>query len=207
MDVQPLPFPWERRDTEKDQPWRAFQMYRDLGPDRSISQVAQRLVDDGVYKGSLINVKRNLGTWSAAHDWVERATAWDKEADRRRVESNLDAQVRMGEQHATQAAAYLRTLLLPAQVIIARLQRSQVDDLEKLSTKELLRLAVASARVFPSVMQAERLARGQATSLVGFATPTRGQEGAEMTLEERLSKVFAALEEAGVGPDGAADGE
>lgn len=63
---------WMQRDNESSKAYAAFCVYRDLGPDRSLDKVVQKLAK------SVQLFKR----WSSQHNWVERARAWDEEQDR-----------------------------------------------------------------------------------------------------------------------------
>ncbi|MCU1612630.1 MAG: hypothetical protein JWO98_170 [Frankiales bacterium] len=62
---------WERQPEESTPAWEAFAVYRDH-PDRSLVAVARELGKSA----SLV------ARWSARWSWVQRAAAWDAEADR-----------------------------------------------------------------------------------------------------------------------------
>src|SRR6266542_6115132 len=67
------PEPWERQVGEPDRAWRAFRVYRDLGPGvRSLSRVGKEL---GV-------TRQNVDKMAARHGWRERVEAYDREQDR-----------------------------------------------------------------------------------------------------------------------------
>lgn len=60
---------WERQPGESSQAYEAFAAYRDLGAERSITKVVQKL-----------NKSRAIiGKWSSQWNWVDRARAWDNE--------------------------------------------------------------------------------------------------------------------------------
>ena len=63
---------WEMQESDTPKAWEAFVAYRDMGSERSIQKVAKAL------SKSEALIKR----WSAKHDWVVRAAAWDSEQDR-----------------------------------------------------------------------------------------------------------------------------
>ena len=84
---------WERQPEESAKAYRAFEIYRDMGVDRSLSKATE-----AVYNGSASNM-RLLAMWSGKHDWVRRAAAWDaKLAERRAVEAE--------EEHMRQLASF-----------------------------------------------------------------------------------------------------
>lgn len=88
---------WERQPEETSKPFEAFCVYRDLGPGRSLAQVAEKLKKSGTL----------IGRWSGAYDWVKRATAWDAEQDRIARKSQLDEIVKMRKRHAKLASDML----------------------------------------------------------------------------------------------------
>jgi hypothetical protein len=140
---------WGRQEGESDRAFEAFAMYRDLGPARSTRQVAQ-----AVAKSAHL-----IRRWSARWAWVQRAGAWDDEADRNQRERDLverqAARARMLAAHARGGAAlheigckaldrFDTTNLETAEEARARI--------EKLSPLDAARLMETGARL-------ERLAR------------------------------------------------
>ena len=64
--------PWERRVKESAKAFEAFRIYRDMGPDRSLVKVSERL-----------GKSRTIITrWSSVNNWVERARAYDADLER-----------------------------------------------------------------------------------------------------------------------------
>ena len=59
--------PWERQKGESAQAFAAFLAYLQMGADRSLSAVGQRLGKS----------KALMERWSSANGWVERCRAWD----------------------------------------------------------------------------------------------------------------------------------
>jgi hypothetical protein len=78
---------WERQETDTDKSFEAFCVYRDMGSNRSLREVAQRLSKSA----TIIN------RWSSAHDWVNRVSAYDddqREQTRIRLEqARLEVQM------------------------------------------------------------------------------------------------------------------
>ena len=60
--------PWSQQEKESAKSYRAFQIYRDMGADRSTAKVAQELG----------NEKSLIDRWSSKHDWSGRVRAWDE---------------------------------------------------------------------------------------------------------------------------------
>lgn len=72
MVKEKTPKPWERQPDETPKPFEAFCVYRDMGTERSLSRVAEKLQKSDTL----------MGRWSSKYRWVERATAWDDERER-----------------------------------------------------------------------------------------------------------------------------
>ena len=61
---------WEKRESETARAYRAFCVYRDMGVDRSLAKVREKLDKKTGYE-------RQLGEWSSDHEWVKRVAAYD----------------------------------------------------------------------------------------------------------------------------------
>ena len=82
--------PWERQSREGTKAWEAFQVYRDLGTDRSIRQAAEQLGKSA----------KTLQEWSTRHAWMDRVAAWELEQDRQARKAQLAAIRKMRQEHA-----------------------------------------------------------------------------------------------------------
>lgn len=116
--------PWERQPGESSRAYRYFEVYRDLGAERSLEKVRQTFAQRSVR----ISVRR-LAILSSKHRWVERALAWDD------YQARLLAEQRTREYQERQArlAAYGRYLQEKA------MQAAQRVPLEKLTPQDVLR--------------------------------------------------------------------
>lgn len=99
--------PWERQKKESPQAFEAFSSYRDLGAERSIQKVANRL------SKSLALIKR----WSSEWDWVERARLYDnsleqeaRKATVKGIKDMTDRHIRLSMQLQAKAVAALGEL-------------------------------------------------------------------------------------------------
>ncbi|GAA1919621.1 hypothetical protein [Streptantibioticus ferralitis] len=154
--------PWERQSGESPQAFEAFAVYRDLGPARSVTKVAQELDKS----------RTLLGRWSRQYAWVMRAAAYDREQDRLFVAEQKQARRDVARRHAKLAQAFLGKA-------IARLQAL---DPRELTPGELLRYFQVAAEV-------ERRAAGE--ELSGAVTPgdADGSHLAVLSDEDRKARM------------------
>lgn len=178
QDAQPI---WARLPDETPPAWEGFVLYRDLGGDRSLAKVAQQLGK------SLTLITR----WSAEHDWVARAAAWDAHVDAYKLEAHLSAAEAMGQRHAARASELTEALLRPAQELERRLQLNP-HILQDVPNDRLLWLLSQCARAMPGVLAAERLARGL-PSTVAQANISKGSPRHDPVADIVQSDPAAAL--------------
>ena len=122
---------WERRSGESGPAWGAFATYRDLGPERSITKVAQTLG-----KSSAL-----LARWSSRWAWVLRSEAWGREVDRQQRLAQIHAMHEMRARHTAIAVDMLEKAreglmsLKPADFSVSQVSRLVTDAvrIERLS--------------------------------------------------------------------------
>lgn len=196
MTTEPIPHdiladpPWERFTGESTPAWDAFRTYRDM-PDRSLSKVARELGKS----------KTLMDRWSRAHRWQYRTVAYDAEQDRLRLQEQNQAILDMARRHAQQAMAGINALMLPALAVVQK-QRSDPELIANLSMArldDLLNLLARTAGPMATLMQAERLARGEPTDITESRGANFNIEVREETLDtDRLGRILAILGDAGV---------
>lgn len=82
---------WERQKGEPAPAFAAFRAFRDLGDKRSIDAVAE---------ANVVAVRKaTLQRWSSIWNWAERAGAYDRMLDRRRVEAAAKEVEAMTQRH------------------------------------------------------------------------------------------------------------
>lgn len=156
------PKPWERQPGEGDKAFEAFILYRDAGPGRSATIVAEAL-----HKSATM-IHRWQGQWK----WVERASKWDDEADRLQRERDqverqaarmkmVDENIQLGRAFKTMVAKGLRTYDNP------ELPRGR--KVESLTPSELARFAEVGVRI-------EREARGDTPERLDMQTAMKWVE-------------------------------
>ena len=65
--------PWERQEGESVKAFEAFTVYLEMGDERSIREVAQRLAKS----------RTLIGRWSVTYQWVGRVAAFDADVQRK----------------------------------------------------------------------------------------------------------------------------
>jgi len=94
---------WTRRDDETSKAYKAFEIYRNMGRNRSI-----RKTHDEVYGEGAGNI-RFVHHWSSKYDWVDRATAFDDHLEEKRRKKH-EAEMTKGLSHAAVRLQKLKKL-------------------------------------------------------------------------------------------------
>ena len=138
---------WDRTPDETAPAWQAFQMYRDMGIQRSQQAVSKQLGKS----------RALMSRWAVRHRWVDRAAAYEHHLDLERQAEAEQAVRDMARRHAQIATAGLNVVIqrLIGQEGIPGSDQAHIDKLdpESLSAQDVARFAVAFA-------QLEREARG-----------------------------------------------
>ena len=133
------PEPWERQEGEGTKAYEAFSIYREMGTQRSLSKVAEKL-----QKSETL-----MGRWSSNYKWGERAAKWDDEQDRIARQAQIEEIKKMRKRHADLANA----MLIKA---AKALQRIPEDEIK----------AVDVSRMVETASKLERLSRGDVGDVI-----------------------------------------
>lgn len=131
--------PWERQPEETSKPFEAFCVYRDMGPGRSLSQVAEKLSKSETL----------IARWSGTYDWVERAAEWDSEQDRIARKAQLDEIIKMRKRHAKIAERALEKVA------------EAIENIQPIGMKDS-----DVARLMEAASKLERISRGDVGDVV-----------------------------------------
>ena len=82
---------WEEQPFDTTTSVERFRIYRDMGPSRSLKQVAQKLDKEGKISGSVEGYMKQLERWCAPHQWVFRCREYDKHMDQMRLDAREEA--------------------------------------------------------------------------------------------------------------------
>lgn len=146
------PLPWERQPDETRPAFDAFAKYRDMGSERSLKRLSQD------HKKSIATVS----AWSAKHDWQRRVTLYDDDLDRCRREASAEAIEQMAARQARDLSSIADVVGAPARELAKRLI-AEPQLLARLSNADLIKISLAAGKVYPQLVQAERLVRGLST--------------------------------------------
>lgn len=137
--------PWEQQDGETTKQFQAFSIYRDMGEERSLSEVAR----------TLNKSRALLGRWSAANKWVERVAAWDREQDRIARQEQIKDIKKMRKRHADTGTL----MVAVAQKALQKMIDPQTKELrEDITSNEIARLVEVGSKL-------ERLSRGDTSEV------------------------------------------
>ena len=147
------PEPWERRQEESTKAYEAFCTYRDMGPDRSLAKVAEKLSKS----------EQLMKRWSYTHGWVERAAKWDDEQDRIEREIAQREQAKAIKDMRKRHADLGQAMLIKAARALARIPEDEIKP------GDISRMVDVASKL-------ERISRGDVGEVVeerdgGTATP------------------------------------
>lgn len=134
-----VPEPWEQQEGESSKAYQAFCEYRDMGANRSIRKLAQKINKSVTW----------LGEWSKTYDWVKRCQAWDSEQDRIARQAQLDEIVKMRKRHAKIAETALEKVL----------EALASMDPEEMSNADITRMMDTASKL-------ERISRGDVGDVI-----------------------------------------
>ena len=127
---------WERQEGESAPAFQAFAAYRDMGAERSLAKVAQKLGKS----------KALMERWSSRWQWGIRADAWDDEMDRCACRELQKGIAEMRKNHVGIAKAML----------VKALQALQKIPTDEISPRDVSNMVDVAAKL-------ERISRGEVT--------------------------------------------
>lgn len=133
--------PWERQDNETPKQFEAFVVYRDMGEERSLSKVADKL-----QKSTTL-----MGRWSGLNSWVERVAAWDDEQERILRHEQIKEIKKMRKRHADTATAMIAAA--------AKGLKNIMEHPEEMKPGDVARLVEVASKL-------ERISRGDVGDVV-----------------------------------------
>ena len=162
------PEPWERREIESTKAYEAFCTYRDMGRERSLSKVAEKL-----QKSETL-----MGRWSRTYDWVERAAKWDDEQDRIERETAQREQAKAIKEMRKRHADLGNAMLIKA---AQALKSIPINEIKPGDISRMVDVASKLERISRGDVGevVEERDGGQATPAVTFYMPDNGRDNQE----------------------------
>ncbi len=207
--------PWDRLPDETNYKWDLFCHYRDSGLQRTF--IATAAYGESLFKEWRENSKgtgdkprtksRNrISRYSTKHRWKERAYAYDKEQERLYQLARSEAIRDMAARHETVIEKAIDGLMAPIEALSTAMATDPdfVSNLSKTDAKKLIDLSNRAARTIPSLMAAERLARGMPTEIVGGVVEHQHVVSVE---RDQIGEILGVLERAGVLDVGGSDSD
>ena len=142
------PLMWSRQDGESPQAFQAFAEYRDMGAERSLAKVAQKLGKS----------KALMDRWSRHWHWGERVNVWDDEMDKLSCVELKKGITEMRKNHIGIAKAML----------VKELQALQKLPITEMTPKDITTMVDVAAKL-------ERISRGEATEKTESKTELAGE--------------------------------
>lgn len=121
--------PWERQKGESAQAFEAFSIYLEMGTERSLRAVGQKLGKS----------RALIERWSSTHEWVKRAETYDAELHRQAYAATVKRARKMAERH-------IRTALKMQEKALLALEKLAPADLSPRDMLSILRDALKLER-------------------------------------------------------------
>lgn len=138
--------PWERQEGESVQAFEAFTLYLEMGGERSLRAVGQKLG-----KSSTL-----IERWSATKRWVERAAAYDADLQQKAYTAAVSRARKMADRH-------IRTALQMQEKALLALE--QIDPAE-IRAKDMIAM----------IREALKLERESRSAIIADLEASIGQE-------------------------------
>jgi hypothetical protein len=146
MAVAKDPDKWERMPDEGSKPWAAFNVYLQLGPDRTIDQ-AWRIITGGRQESDR-RASGRYSIWAARFTWLARALAWDEYL----AAQARKALIQSAEENARIRVRNLTSLSNQAMMIV---QRADLKSLSNNDARKLLPQAIRALEMTAESLREE----------------------------------------------------
>ena len=209
IELVPVPSeyrePWDRRDGESELDYARFLHYRDQGPGRTV--IASHIHFFGERELSPTtrypNGTRRAISYETSKkgDWKARAAQWDEDQERQYQLARSQAIREMVSRHEDQVERAIDSLMVPIEALSLAIQTDPdfMSNLSKQDARKLISISNQAARTIPSLMSAERLARGMPTEIVGGTVDHRHVVSVE---RDQIGEILEVLAGAGQLDDG-----
>ena len=147
---------WERMPEESVQCFDIFKYFLSLGPRGKVYEVATHFENES---------PKTIYTYSNTYKWIERRRKWFDHLNQIQIQETEKTVKEMARRHASNSMLNESALMMPVKVFMKQLQVRGTGELEEMSMKDLMRFVYETARLYPTTVATERMARGQATEI------------------------------------------
>ena len=205
VEIVPVPSeyqePWDRREDESNSHYAQFLHFRDQGLGRTVAATHRHFngemkrsptkrYPDGMPQGIRYVTSQKF-------EWKARAAQWDQDQERQYQLARSEAVREMVDRHEDEIVEAIEALMTPIRVVNRLIETDDefVNSLSKSDAKKLISMANQAARTIPSLMNAERLARGMPTEIVGGTVDHKHVVAVE---RDQIGEILEVLGTAGV---------
>ncbi len=193
--------PWDQQVEESDFFYGLFLQFRDQGLGRSIVAGWRWYRAEELGRAN----EKSYYEYAKAYDWRERARLWDQYEEAQYQLARGIARREMAERHEEKIGQAIDAIVIPFEALTTAMKdEAFLDELATMKPAKLIEVTNRAARALPSLMSAERLARGEATAIVAGTIEVNHQ----VTIgRDQIAEIIGVLEEAGALPLGLSDSE
>ena len=138
--------PWERQKGESDKAYEAFVTYRDMGTDRSIRAVAQKLGKS----------RTQIGKRSSGWEWTERVRAYDNELEK-------EARAQAVKDRKDMTSRHIKIAMQLQKKALEALTSLEVEAMTPKDIKEFIKMATDLERL-NRTLEEDSKGKGEATT-------------------------------------------
>ena len=191
-------FPWDQQAEESDLFYTLYLQYRDQGRSRTILDGWKWYRENELGTAA----KNSYYVYAKTWDWRERARLWDQYEEAQYQLARGQARREMAERHEVDIVNAIKAVVVPFEALTEAMRTDEfIESLATMKPARLIDITNRAARALPSLMSAERLARGEATEIVV------GQIDVQHNLvieRDQIAEILGVLEAAGAFVDGSA---
>ena len=193
--------PWDQQLDESDLMYGLFIQYRDQGLGRTIINGFNWYLEEEIGTAK----KNSYYVYAKTWDWQERARLWDQYEEAQYQLARGVARRDMAERHEEKIVEAIGAIVVPFEALaVAMKDDAFLDELATMKPAKLIDVTNRAARALPSLMSAERLARGEATEIVAGTVEVNHN----VTIgRDQIAEILGVLHQAGALTDGSPIGE
>lgn len=152
--------PWERQEKEGEKAFKAFSIYRDMGEERTLQAVADRL------QKSYTLIRRWKNIWS----WEERVRAYDNNLQQKAHAEAVKKARKMADRHIG---------------IALKLQEKALQALDKMDAED-----IDPKNLVAFIREATKLERDNRETIVKMTDPDHREDGSSSSLADAISEAW-----------------